>query len=430
MFDDVVVEFSTKLTGISEDMIKVYKPSGALNANAEITEKTVELSEDGKSIAISFEKQDLTHYHITLDGLTDVYGNTLSDVVEFTTKLPDLVISRPSFWRMEGESKKVLNLLTPGEVNVSISANAYNGTDFEMLFAAAMYNKGNLVDVKTTSVLVGEEGTAPTLKLNVPDDGKFYEIKAFAFRKENMKPLVKTAVLNFTTDQPIAIIKLDDYGQATQQACWDSIAKYAEDNDFKMCFGLMGYTLNNNPEQQRAAAAIANSPMIEMWCHAYNWQNDRLSSSDPEVQAIEFSESNRVAKEAGFEMHSFGAPSNNFNELTLQILTERFPNYNLVMCYEYSAKEYADKFPNLFFMYKKITVESTATGTTDAVEDLKARWNAEKEKGAEYLMLQAHPGGWDSNTASRDRFYEFINWLKDQGVVFMTPQEYLEYSKS
>ena len=430
VFDDVIVEFSTKLTGISEDMVKVYQPSGSLNVSAEIAEKTVELSEDGKSIAISFEKKDLTHYHITLDGLTDVYGNTLTDAVEFTTKLPDLVISRPSFWRMNGESKEVLNLLTPGEVNVSVSANAYNGTDFEMLFAAAMYNKGNLVDVKATSALVTEEGVTKEVNLTVPDDGKFYEIKAFAFRKENMKPLGKTAILNFTTDQPIAIIKLDDYGQSAQQACWDSIAKYAEDNNFKMCFGLMGYTLNNNPEQQKAAAAIANSPMIEMWCHAYNWQNDRLTSQDPEVQAIEFSESNRVAKEAGFEMHSFGPPSGAMNELTLQVLTERFPNYNLVMCGTNISKAYAEKYPSIFFMDKKITIESVATGTTDDVEDIKARWNAEKANGAPYLMLQAHPGGWDSNTASRDRFYEFINWLKDQGVVFMTPQEYLEYSKS
>ncbi|MBQ4629767.1 MAG: hypothetical protein IJB70_02125 [Clostridia bacterium] len=430
VFDDVVVEFSTKLTSITEDMVKVYKPFGALNESSEITEKTVELSEDGKSISISFEKDDLSHYHIALQGLTDVYGNTLTDVVEFTTKLPDLVLTRPGFWRMNGETKEVLNLLTPGEVNVSVKANAYNDTDFDMLFAAAMYNKGVLVDVKATSVTVTEEGVTPTVKLTVPDDGKFYEIKAFTFRKENMKPLGKTALLNFTTDQPIAIIKLDDYGQTAHQPCWDSIVEYAEANNFKMCIGLMGYTLNNNPDQQKAAERVANSPMIEMWCHGYNWQNDRFTSDDPEVQALEFSESNRVAEEAGFEMTSFCAPSNALNELTLQVMTERFPNYNLIMTREDIYKAYAEKYPDIFFMWRGITVESTATGTTDAVEDLKARWNAEKANGAPYLMLQAHPSGWDTNTDSRDRYYEFINWLKDQGVVFMTPSEYLEYSKS
>ncbi len=428
--DDVVIEFSNKLSNPSADSFKVYKPEGSIDEKCEITEKTVTFGEDGHSATISFEKEDLTHYHIALEGLTDIYGNTLTDAVEFTTKLPDLVITRPSFWRMNDGKKEVLSLLTPGEVNASVTATAYNNTDFEMLFAMAMYNKGDLVKVVITSGLVSAEGVTLDRSITVPDDGKFYEIKAFALRKDNMKPLVKTEILNFTTDQPIAIIKLDDYGQSAHQACWDSIVEYAEANNFKMCIGLMGYTLNNNPDQQKAAARIANSPMIEMWCHAYNWQNDRLTSDDPEVQAVEFAESNRVAKEAGFEMTSFCAPSNALNELTLQVMTERFPNYNLIMTRENIYKAYAEKYPQLFFMWRGVTVESKATGTTDAVEDIKARWNAEKAKGAPYLMLQAHPSGWDTNTDSRDRFYEFINWLKDQGVVFMTPAEYLEYSKS
>ncbi len=430
--DDVVINFSTKLVNPSTDSIKVYKPTGTISASNEITDKTVTFAPDGKSVKIAFDKAYDTHYHITLDNLTDEFGSTLSDIAEFDTQLPDLVMSGIRFFRGTGENEEALTLLTPGEVKASMNAIANNGTDFELFFALALYSGDELVVLDSTEVDVTSEKSEPVLSVTVPGDKKEYKVKAFAWRNDNSKPLLKSRVLTSATEEPIAIIKLDDFGKTSDLAIWNEVAGWAKDQDVKMSYGLMGYAINEEDYGKSHAAAVAklaNNPMIEVWSHGYNWQTGYFTSDDEEVQANEFSESNRVASEAGFEMHAFNPPSNGMNETTMKVLNERFTNYKTVMWL--TSKETVNKYQsddnNFYILYNRISSETGGTGNTETVENLKASWNEQKANGADYVILQLHPGSWSSNRASQERFYEFVMWLRDQGVVFMHPSEYTEY---
>ena len=78
-------------------------------------------------------------------------------------------------------------------------------------------------------------------------------------------------------------------------------------------------------------------------------------------------------------------------------------------------------------------VESSATGGTghsDTLENLKTMWNAAMDKGYEYVLLQAHPGSWTDGCDSEQNTYNFLLWLKSQGVKFMKATEYAEYLMS
>ena len=428
--DDVVINFSTKLVNPSADSIKVYKPTGTISASNEITEKTVTFAPDGKSVSIAFDKAYDTHYHITLDGLTDEFGSTLSDIAEFDTQLPDLVMSDIRFFRGTGENEEALSLLTPGEVKASMNAIANNGTDFGLFFALALYCDDELIVTDVENVDVTSEKSEPILSVTVPNDGKEYVVKAFAWRADNAKPMFKSRVLRGATEEPIAIIKLDDFGKTSDLAIWNEVANWAKDQDVKMSYGLMGYAINQEDYGKSHAAAVAklaNNPMIEVWSHGYNWQTGYFTSDDAEVQASEFAESNRVAGEAGFEMNAFNPPSNGMNDTTVKVLNEQFPNYTTVMLMRDSEPTFSYADNKLTFLWRNIKTESVSTSNTDEVENLKTRWNSQKEAGADYVVLQLHPGGWSGNRASQERFYEFILWLKNQGVVFMHPSEYTEY---
>ncbi|MBQ4631369.1 MAG: DUF2334 domain-containing protein [Clostridia bacterium] len=432
--DDVVINFSTKLVNPSADSIKVYKPTGSISASCEITEKNVTFAPDGKSVTIAFDKAYDTHYHIILDGLTDEFGSTLSDIAEFDTQLPDLVMSGIRFFRGEGETEEALSLLTPGEVKASMNAIANNGTDFGLFFALALYCGDELIVTDATNVDVTSEKSEPVLSVTVPNDGKEYVVKAFAWRADNAKPMFKSRVLRGATEEPIAIIKLDDFGTTSAIGIWNEVATWAKDQDVKMSYGLMGYAIDQATAGKSHAAAVAklaSNPMIEVWSHGYNWQTGYFTSDDEEVQANEFAESNRVATEAGFEMHAFNPPSNGMNETTMKVLNERFTNYKTIMWLTDKAKvdKYQSDDNNFYILYNKINCETGGTGNTETVENLKSRWNEQKEKGSDYVILQLHPGGWSGNRASQERFYEFVLWLRDQGVVFMHPSEYTEYVK-
>ena len=428
--DDVTVTFSTKLVNPSADMVKVYKPSGSISENCEITEKTVTFAPDGKSVTIAFDKDYDTHYHIALEGLTDEFGSTLTDSVGIDTQLPDLIMSDIRFFRGAGENIEALSLLTPGEVKASMNITANNDTDFELFFALGLYEDDILVEIKTTSVEASSKKAEPVLSVNVPNDGKEYTVKAFAWRNLNNAPLFKVRSLKAETSEPIAIIKLDDFGTNSGIGIWQEVAQWANEKDVKMSFGLMGYAIEQTKCGKSHATAVANlakDPMIEVWSHGYDWQTGHFTSTDEADQANEFAESNRVAEEAGFTMTAFNPPSNGMNATTVKVLNEQFPNYTTVMLMS-STKPAIDTGDNNFtVLWKRINCEAGSTSNTETVENLKARWNEQKANGAEYIVLQLHPQGWTSNRASQERFYEFVMWLKDQGVVFMNPSEYTAY---
>ncbi|MBQ4629751.1 MAG: hypothetical protein IJB70_02045 [Clostridia bacterium] len=453
IFDDVVVEFSTKLSNPSADSFKVYKPNGTIDSTCEITEKTVEFAEDGKSATISFEKDTDSHYHITIDNLTDVYGNTMSDVVEFNTMLPNLVLGTPAFYRINGEEKEALSLLTPGDVTASVSAYAFNGNDFDMLFAMGMYNKGDLVAVKTIKVPVTSEGAFPEVTLTVPDDGKFYELKTFMWDITNVKPLSDPSTLSFTTDKPIVIVKLDDLGGGTRLDTFEGVADWAREHNIKMGFGLMTYTLDSADATTKAKLkALSDDPLIEIWNHGHA-SDIHFSNATYEEQLADFEKAVKASSEAGINYTAFNPPWNAYSENLKNILNQ-YPQFKAVMITGadsgLQSKGFFDEGNSFVTLNKNITIEvgvykkGYAEGDSKVtvvrhLEDLKTDWNSAVENGYKYVLLQSHPcHGWGTVEASDGKiyggegntYYDFLLWLKEQGAVFMTPSEYAEYSLS
>ena len=174
-----------------------------------------------------------------------------------------------------------------------------------------------------------------------------------------------------------------------------------------------------------------SSPYIELTSHGYYGGTSFFGVSSLEDQLDDFANVKRTTENMGMTITSMAPPNNAVNADTVQAF-KQYPEYKALMVKQSND---ATLNKNGFFneengfetFWKSIDVEVGGTGKTDTVENLKTKWNAAMDKDYDYVMLQAHPGGWADGGEAETNMYEFLLWLKSQGVVFMHATEYAEY---
>lgn len=378
-----------------------------------------------------------THYHIAFTGIRDIYGNTLTDYIEFDTYQPDLVMTNPSFTR-DGE---LLSLTSPGKITSTITAQAFNGCTYDMMFTLALYCAGELKSVDTKSFTIGAAEASHSVEVTVPGDGNFYVAKAFVW-DESLSPYTQTAILKATTDQPVAILKFDDL-KSQKIDDFNEVTQWLDEQDIKASYGFMGYQLLDNVsstirnEVDATILSMYRNPRIELWYHGYADTNMYKDKTEAEQKSDFDSGINGAYEKYGITFTAFNPPSNNLDETTLNLINDTYTNFTTVMLKDkpLSSLGYDDADYSFTTLWKAIDMESN--DTLLSLDTLKASWEEAKTNGYEYVLMQMHPGyTWnklttDSSTEyGKDTLTQFVNYLKSQGVVFMTPSEYTEYSQS
>ncbi len=397
---------------------------------------------DDYTVKIDFERELGTHYHIAFTGVEDIYGNTLTDYIEFNTYMPDLYMSDISFTR----DGKNLSLTSPGKIEASFTANANNGKSFGVKYFLGLYLNGELTEIDSDTFTVSEETKTYTLDVTVPSDGKYYVAKAFIWN-DNLVPYREASVLKATSDQPIAIIKLDDLRDNHIDKFVD-ITSWAEENEIKVSYGVIAHKtfVDASFKDKTIAKAVAmyNNPNVELWYHGYDISFEYDASKDE--QSEDFKSGIDAAAEHGIIFTSFCPPQSKYTADTMDLLDNTYKNFTNIMVKDkpLSVAGISGNY-NITVLTDAINVEENRDVDGDGDNETIVRntqsliddWNAAKAAGKDYILLQTHPGtAWThivdgaSDSTGENNFKAFIEYLIGEGVVFMTPSEYTEYSKN
>ena len=388
---------------------------------------------DDYTAQINFVKVMGTHYHILFDGVSDIFGNTLTDYIEFDTVVPDLYMTDIQFIRDDS----MLTLTSPGEITASFEAQANNGNSYNMMFALALYNGTELYKVTSESFIVGSTKSTYSLRLNVPDDENYYIAKAFLWNDDTLEPYIEEKTLKATTNLPVVILRFDDL-KSQKINDFDEVTQWLDYYDLKACYGFMGYQILNNvsstirDEFDSKIIAMKNNPRIELWHHGYADQN-MYEGKTVEEQRADFSNCIDGAYEKyGITFSAFCPPSSKLDETTLNLMNNEFTNFKVLMTDKpLEDMGYENKY-NFTVLSNLVRIE--ASDRILPIETLKSNWEKAVDAGHEYVIMYSHPGySWNKLTTNseteygKDSLTQFIEYLKSEGVVFMNPTEYVEY---
>ncbi len=423
--DDVIAKFTNPI-----DRTTFTNDSISINTNAAIKEIVFV---DNYTVKVDFEKEQGTHYYIRFVDVADIYGNNLTDYIEFDTIKQDMVMTATSFKR-DGE---VLSLSSAGDVTATFTAKANNGKTFDMLYVLCMYEGGKIVQTVHDVFTVGETREEHPLNVTIPNDGKYYILKTFLWDAKTLEPYRDPEVLKPIADQPIALVKLDDLtNRDGVLKAFERSLSFAEENNIKMNFGLIGTYLEYDATDESRARILNfyNHPLIELWSHAYD-PSIILGNVTDEEQEEDFRLANDTAAKYGITFKSFSAPSGSMNAYTGEMLNKY--NFKVMMTTNGTVRDNLENWGMLdpdntytVLEQERFNLEPTATGNTRDVEELKEMWLTACENGDQFEILQVHPNGWGGYEGSEQRFYDFLLWLKARGVVFMTFEEYVDYASA
>ncbi len=431
--DDVEVKFTNPIdmSTFNSNTVKINDGAVALGSISQVDDYTVK---------IAFEKEPNGTYEIDFTNVKDIVGNTSTTSVTVYTERQDLVMSDVLFSR----GGQPLEVASAGTVTATFDAKAYNGNSYEALYMLGLYKGGHLTDCVYDTVSIGSTKQSYPLSITIPNDG-YYVLKAFVWDKATLKPFKDVALLKaLKDDDKVALVKFDDLNTNNVDR-FATIAEWAEDNDIDMNFIFMVDYFD--PEFAKGALcdeedlaklkAMYESDSIELTSHSYARTDSFYGNATLAEQLADFDKVTEVMGKQGITITSMAPPNNAVNADTRTALNAN-PEYKVVMV---KASNNATLNSNGFFnndnsfvtLWKAIDVESSATGGTghsDTLANLKTMWNAAMDKGYEYVLLQAHPGSWTDGCDSEQNTYNFLLWLKSQGVKFMKATEYAEYLMS
>jgi len=225
---------------------------------------------------------------------------------------------------------------------------------------------------------------------------------------------------------PQVIIKADDLryvASSTVDARWQRFADLIEQRHLRAAIGIITESLEaSGPDYHEWIRVRHERGAIEFWHHGHGHSRDPATSpawweyrnSGYAAQKESFERGMTLAREKlGIIFRTFGAPYNQTDADTVRVLEEN-PDLR-VWLYPSST---AGSTKLALARIGALNIEP-ATGVIDA-EPFIANYPA--HAGEPVLVLQCHPGQWDE--ASHAEFIRILDYLTDQGAVFVTPTEY------
>ena len=238
--------------------------------------------------------------------------------------------------------------------------------------------------------------------------------------------------------QKLVVWKFDDVvagaGDRAVSERWQRMADYLEDNKIKGSFGVIGYSLvEDNPAYFKWITDRAGRGYIEFWNHGFHLRRqNRDGTFEPQFAIDEFLRSydeqlyslqttDRLAKEKlGLDFPVWGPHWSNANTDTDRALAQ-MPQILMTFGYPPKTEHYKG-----FVFRNRMDIEYPVGNPIS--EEFKKAYNARKDR-VEYFYIQGHPAQWDTETKWKN-FFETVEFLKAEGVRFVTPSELLEILNS
>lgn len=272
----------------------------------------------------------------------------------------------------------------------------------------------------TTSGEKSDESAVPAPK---PEEPKAEEPKpetpAIAPSTAQKAPLIAGP-----NGEKVVILKFDDLGAKGYNG-FKTVYEYCKANGVHIAFGAIGDSSEALSAEQWAEIKTWTENGVEIWHHgAYHSINRNVDPYVADFQGKTAEEYIKNIKSVvdlyaahGIEITSVGAPYNLNDDLFLDTLNKEFPNITSVM-YGKDAK----KIFNGYILGNRINIES-GTGTP-SLDTLKTSYA--KAANYNYMVIQMHPGSY-TDEAKLSEMVASIEYLKEQGCIFMTPTEYVNY---
>lgn len=239
--------------------------------------------------------------------------------------------------------------------------------------------------------------------------------------------LVGVSAATAVEKAPVVILKLDDITQAGVtddrpiHPKWARVTDFLRERKIKASYGIIGAALEQpRPNFVAWITDLHASGQVEFWNHGYHERSSKdpageFESGPMEQDLAALTKTQTLAREhLGIELKAFGPHWSGTTDQTFQAL-EKIPELSMVFFYKPKTAT-----STKFIFDRTIDLEQpTHVPNPEAMIRRYQAWT----KPLPYLALQGHPVSWDD--ARFAGFVKAIDFLTEQGCVFMTPSEYL-----
>jgi len=225
----------------------------------------------------------------------------------------------------------------------------------------------------------------------------------------------------------LIILKADDLSYSANYIIplgFQNFIDYVENNNIKASIGLIGNSLEVKNEQYlQYIKNISSDGSFEIWNHGYNHKLTGTNENGEtyhefwnttyDYQKDHLEKTQELALEKlGITLRAFGAPGNNHDSITLDVINEN----DEIKLWFYGNPE-SDKI--VLERHYNIEFSSQYPDYEEFVNNYPAN--------EEYLALQIHPKAWDNE--GFNQFELIIEFLMTQKVAFITPYEFYRLSE-
>ncbi len=238
---------------------------------------------------------------------------------------------------------------------------------------------------------------------------------------------------------PIVVLKLDDLSPKWAKpgegvsSNWKRTIAFLEKEQVPASFGLSGKCLEDvSPDFVKwAKETFKPDGMFELWNHGYDHSEKKppadakprqrfteFSNASLESQVESLKKTQTLAKEKlGITITAFGTPFNTIDKNTEEAL-KQVPEIKVW----FYGRNFSGKCP-LVILPRSVNLEHpTMKPNFEA-----AKADFEKNKNQKVMAIQGHAGAWKPDAF--EEFKKFVLFLKEQGCVFMTPEQYAKQVK-
>lgn len=228
--------------------------------------------------------------------------------------------------------------------------------------------------------------------------------------------------------KPYVILKLDDlkFENGFVHPGWIQVVSYLNKKGVTGTIGLIGESLEKGNSAYLDWINDRNNEGYEIWNHGFchcRYNQDGIEIREYKGESFEnqlesIVKTQKLAKEKlGITLRSFGAPFNSTDEFTVRAMDE-VPNLKIWM---YKG----NSMPTKKFELKRIS-EVNIEHPVNQPNLEKFKKGYEKFKKEEVLIIQGHPRSWVEDEKRFQAFMDIIEFLKNEGVIFITPYDYYQ----